>query len=723
MHSINGNTTQIPPVNPNESGSDYLQRTHDIRQAEITASKKPQITTSNSNKENENVLNSQSLLSGPKSESPKPKKRKKRGRKCKSADGRTLREIAKTASNSGKAFTNHKGSKIKEKAAKPDVCKSKTCGCHKFTLEQRIQINKEHYSKNVIAQDEALRRLKTLVPINHKRRVAKHRNEIKKERRESGLVEEGNFPAAKKSRSHSTKYHIVHPVEKVPVLVCRLSVEAIFGVSDKKLRRIHKKPEAEQRGIKTFKTGLKSSKGDHTIRDHNFVKQHINSFHYEYHHYDSRTTMLFLYDPHIRSVPDMYKDYQYQVQNQNDPPPGQPRIKEYCFQQYSTTVHDLNINFPDNKTDVCGVCVYYKNNNLTDSPECQRHRFYARQAQLARKVDQKFASDNPDVFFVELDAKSVSTVPQIDAGPAHYLRNLNCNMIIAVDLATQDTQTFVWSEYEGNKGVNELITVQKKLLTDLKLKRGGKPIKKFLQWSYKCGGQNLSQYNMAADAAMVELGLADEIEKNFFVSGHSFMSPDQRSITINKTIKAESKIETPADLHKITENPFQNIKYTQHKLKTSDFVDFKSSIDEKTKILGRTAKIEGEPTRKTEKIQFKRIQRYKSCKPDPYKIRYKYTRQKLDKDDKEPWKILDISKTPGSKQLFTDQNLSETLYPDNCIPLKMKKYNHLQKYSPYLSESAKNFYQNLPYDDSQGSELIKGGDKIVENTKQDSDFL
>ena len=74
-------------------------------------------------------------------------------------------------------------------------------------------------------------------------------------------------------------------------------------------------------------------------------------------------------------------------------------------------------------------------------------------------------------------------------------------------------------------------------------------------------------------------------------------------------------------------------------MNTQDFKDFKTPISNKTKILGRSAKIEREPSRSTDKLQFKRLQRYLVKKSDPFKVRYKYSRQKDPKMIKNHGKI------------------------------------------------------------------------------------
>ena len=621
--------------------------------------------------------------------SPKPQKRKKIGRKSLDASGKTLREIHREASVSGKVFVNSQGKPQKAKVAKMNNCKLKKCGCHGFSIEVRQLIHRDHYQKSKIAQDEALRNIKVLAGVNNKRRVATNRTEVRKRRREAGEVSDGDFPPAKKSRKIAPKYYMNLPNKPEPIKVCKACVESTYAVSKNKLSDIHEKPEQERRGKSTIETGRKGTSYNHTPRDKYFLNQHINSFHYERHHYDTKTTVLFLHDEHVHDTPGMYEDYKYQVRHQRAPQPPLKPIQAYKYSHYQQIVSGLNINFPDAKTDVCGVCVHYKNTNRLNSPECLRHRFHARQAQLARKMDAQYARDNPDdVLAIEIDAKSVSTVPLTNAGQAHYLRNLNCQMILAVNMANGDTDSYVWSEYEANKGVNELISIQHKILSDIKQKRGGKPIKKFIQWSDKCGGQNLSNFNMAADAAMVQTGLADEIEKNFFVSGHSFMLPDQRAKVVNESITkqhAKGSIETPAELHKVTENPFTTVKYTQHKMDSHDFKDFKNPMSSKTKILSRSARIEGQPTRVTDKIQFKRLQRYTCKKSEPLKVRYKYSRQKDPKNDKEPWKILDIAKNKSEPAEFTPSYFNEPLYPEGCVKITQRKYEHLQKYKPYLS--------------------------------------
>ena len=74
---------------------------------------------------------------------------------------------------------------------------------------------------------------------------------------------------------------------------------------------------------------------------------------------------------------------------------------------------------------------------------------------------------------------------------------------------------------------------------------------------------------------------------------------------------------------------------------------------------------------------------------------------------------------------FTSEDFSEPLYPEGCVKISQKKYDHLQKYSPYLSDEATKFYHDLPYepDNNMSTKLPEPGDKLQENTTKDENFL
>jgi len=109
------------------------------------------------------------------------------------------------------------------------------------------------------------------------------------------------------------------------------------------------------------------------------------------------------------------------------------------------------------------------------------------------------------------------------------------------DGKTKKGYCFNWHEGEAGRGTNEMVQVKVDFL------KMHPQYSNFIFWEDHCGGQNQSQQNVCGDLFCVQNGLANSITTKFFVSGHSFMSPDQIGGTINQRLSKSKKIETPDD--------------------------------------------------------------------------------------------------------------------------------------------------------------------------------
>lgn len=306
----------------------------------------------------------------------------------------------------------------------------------------------------------------------------------------------------------------------------------------------------------------KNKTSDETI-DH--IKAHINSFSRVESHYCRADTKREYLDPSL-NIRQMFRLYKEKCEQE-----GRACVKESVYRNIFNTGFNLGFHVPSK--DVCDFCARYA---LIQSPSPQdvmEHESHIRRKELARKSkeeDKRNVSNQNTFTIAEFDLQQVMTCPKLNVASAYYLRKLNFYNFTVLDLQDNQGHCFCWSEFESNRGTNDIASALWRWL----LQQDARGLSKVILFSDTCGGQNRNRIFLTA--LIVFLDNASSItciEHKFFERGHSKMEADSMHSAIARQFEHKD-IYLPSGYMACMASANKKKPYTVTELKHEDVFDF-----------------------------------------------------------------------------------------------------------------------------------------------------
>lgn len=218
--------------------------------------------------------------------------------------------------------------------------------------------------------------------------------------------------------------------------------------------------------------------------------------------------------------------------------------------------NNFNLAFGTPRTDVCSFCLRYKHLLRIESDPSKKQllRSQLRVHKLRSKSFYKLLKERkPHIKTMAGDCQQNQCLPKIPDQLSYFSRQLNLyNFTMAENIDKDATLNFAytWTEDQSRKGSNQIASAVFHKLMNTNFEGIAIP-RLFFDG---CGGQN-KNVQMLCMASFWLVNKAPksvkEMEIVFPVTGHSFLPPDRVFGRIEKDIRKEEEILSPAEYHKI----------------------------------------------------------------------------------------------------------------------------------------------------------------------------
>ena len=146
--------------------------------------------------------------------------------------------------------------------------------------------------------------------------------------------------------------------------------------------------------------------------------------------------------------------------------------------------------------DGCDLCQYHDRRGKRWHPIYVRHRIFEKRMRELHQQDSKIK--DPEILALTADLGSVKLMLKVNEGFAFYLSRLSVYPFPIHDMSDKTTQFMVWSQVEGGRGTNSIISALWHYLNTIvpSLPKFAQDQAKHLRiWFDNCSGQNKLQFN------------------------------------------------------------------------------------------------------------------------------------------------------------------------------------------------------------------------------------
>lgn len=451
--------------------------------------------------------------------------------------------------------------------------------------------------------------------------------------------------------------------------VCKEFFCITLGESRKRIDNVVAK------NIKSGNTGVspkdrrgKKNPGNKITQDRiSLIKEHINRFPRYVSHYTRvrHPTQKFLCSRlNTKKLYELYKDFC--VERNAEP------VTE-SFYRYIFT-HHFNIRFKKPHSDTCATCDRLDNlirnghgniNTLTFEKE-----LHIRRAEAARqaKIDavERFKVDETTVVIC-FDLQKTLPTPNLTCSKVFYCRQLWTYNFCVHNLKGNSASMYMWHEGQASRGCQEVASCLLKYIQSLP-----STVKHLVAFSDNCGGQNKSALIVRFWAYVVANTQIESIDHRFFIPGHSFMECDQDfSVIENHKKMCENSVFVPEHWRTVVAKASRRFLVVE--MQSGDFISLHSLDKLKSKVEG------------IQKMMWLRLE-----KSDPFTLLFKNTSQDMVDFTKKDLRVA--KKCVGRHMKNTFPKLQPSLITK---PIKLAKYNDLQKLLDYVPPIHHTFYNTL----------------------------
>lgn len=379
-------------------------------------------------------------------------------------------------------------------------------------------------------------------------------------------------------------------------------------------------------------------------------------------HYCRKDTNKLYLEQLFQSKVDLYRVYQdYCKSNGKSDYIVSNPIFDELFQE-------MNLSLYKPKKDRCDICCAFEMKNVTEA-DYANHTQRKERARQEKEEDKKKAIQG-DNYTLTIDVQAVKICPVVNASAIYYKMKLNTHNFTVYNLATHESTNYWWNETEGDLSASTFAT----FLLHYIRERCSDPKLPIVIYSDGCCYQNR---NVALANALFQYSLENSviIEQKYLEKGHTQMECDSVHALIEKKLKNRF-IHLPSDYMNVTREarkkpcPLDSY-YVTHRF----FKDYSQSKAWSYNSI-RPGKKPNDPT-----VTDLRHLHYS---PTERKILYK-----INFDDQ--LKALPVRNV--KYPIITDY---PSLHKER-LPIKFKKWKHLQDLKHVLPDDCKEFYDNLPH--------------------------
>ncbi|CAH2207420.1 jg21599, partial [Pararge aegeria aegeria] len=445
----------------------------------------------------------------------------KRKKQCSSASFR--RKLLKTH---GKEYVST-SEKVIPAVSAPGaeiLCKCSK-SCKDVSHEQKLKIFKEYYDLDSHEeQGSYLMGLINILPIKRRRN--------------------GKYLDPKDSKRQCTVSYTLPDGKGNIIQVCRKTFSSVFGLKQKK---IHVLVNRIKNGELTYeeKRGNKIKHRKYSEDIVKLIKEHVATFPREESHYGRARSQKEYLSPDL-NINRLYNAFKVL----------HPDITiTYKFYSDTFKANFKNLKFGRKRTDTCATCDLLNALAKTNGPDRETnatklrlHQCKANRAMDTLKRD-VVRSQMPGslICTATMDLQQVLSTPALTHSQMYYSRQLS-NFNLGIHIGdTNDAYMCLWHEGITGRGGNEIASCVLKVFSS-----GATNKKKLIMWSDNCAGQNKNRMIILLWIYLIKLGIFDEIEHKFLITGHSYLNCDRDFALIEKRKKLCSPM-VPNDLIKMIE--------------------------------------------------------------------------------------------------------------------------------------------------------------------------
>ncbi|KAK6182966.1 hypothetical protein SNE40_010529 [Patella caerulea] len=351
--------------------------------------------------------------------------------------------------------------------------------------------------------------------------------------------------------------------------------------------------------------------------------------------------------------------------------------KNYCSENgkvccgrklFFEVFNELNMALFSPKKDRCDTCCSYEVKNLDDTT--YREHIEAKDMARAEKDrDKQRAANDPSLVVLTMDLQALLLAPKLNASAQYYKTKLGCHNFTIYDIVSKYVQCYFWYESQGDLSASSFASCVEHYLQS----RINERVQEIIIYSDGCTYQNRNS-TMSNTLLMLSKKYGITITQKFLEHGHTQMECDSIHAVIERTI-AKKPIYVPQNyVDKIREARVKPFPYKVEFLTHKFFKDY-ASLGYYTSV--RPGSKVGDPV-----VTNLRVLQYSGSQIQ-YKTKYSDLFQDLPRRSKQ--------RDPEP----TDE--TQTLHL-TAIPLKKKKFDHLQDLKPFIPKDYHDFYDNLPHE-------------------------
>lgn len=358
-------------------------------------------------------------------------------------------------------------------------------------------------------------------------------------------------------------------------------------------------------------------------------------------------------------------------------------MKSISFALYKELLIKKNVAFHIPRKDQCWCHHFEMLSEAEKTPEkIQEYELHKRRKLAAN--DEKFRDEqkaklNSQYVSANFDLEAVLYSPLFHAKPIFYKRKLATFNLTVFDVASKQGYCYVWPEFEGKRGANEIATCVNLFLEELP-----ENIKHVVLHSDCCPGQNRNAIMIyMLYQAVQAIKNINIIDMKFLEPGHTHMQCDSMHATIEHAAEY-AKIYWPNDWINVIKLAAKKRPFKVKELDHTSFRNFKE-LQQKTMVIKSQNSIGNT-------LNWKQVKWVRIDKSMPNTLLYK----------NEYWEeefSSVITTSRGRKAKSASVTVPISLYPEK-LPISKLKYDNLlsmcQGKDAVIPSEYKNFYTSLP---------------------------
>ena len=579
---------------------------------------------------------------------------KKKSRKRQRLEHTWKKNKIKSSRNCGKEYISWKGKKQPARQIK-EPCNNKCrIKCvQKINEEERNILFKEYWELgDVNRQRDFIARYVTVNPKVRSRVRRSKKIGITAEKDDA--ADSDSYDGNENSRRNLTFIYCL-PKDGNKVQICKTFFLNTLSISAQVVKTVFKKTGtsgvvSEDRRGKVCKNTLIDESVKQTIRDH------INLFATVESHYCRQNTSR-KYLPATLNVSKMYALYLEYCQDNNIAKPVNEAIYRNIFNK------DFNLSFFQPKKDLCDICHNYDNSSPEQKLSLEEnYRIHIKNKNAAREIKQsekqRANESKGKICCAVFDLQQVLQAPKINVGLSYYKLKLSVFNFTVFNLATKGCNCYMWTEVTANRGASEIGSCLRLYI----IAQAENGIKEFSFFSDNCSGQNrnkflYSLYNYLTHKYQIT------IKHTYLEKGHTQSEGDSVHSVIERAAR-NVPIYTPEQWYTVVRSAKRKDPYNVFEISKENIFDLKD-LEKKTCI-------NWEKDEENEKVFLSKIKIVETNPEFPntllFKVNYEDSAYKKLKLTEKGRKKIDVK--------IAEIKLKQCYEKE--IPLKQKKYNHLQ---------------------------------------------